>query len=170
MTQCNLLSSRQTSRDENLEAKLPGGGGRVKEERKRERLSERPVVSLTRPTTPYNQRGFHRVARRQAEWPAILQSLIGKSEIGQSLVGEFTTLPRMRTSGFGLWSASGESGAEGGEQRLAERSRSATPPPGHRRKPAACCGNLPMPARDERIFCEAEQARSQGETGRPSSL
>ena len=26
----NLHSSRQTSRDENLEAKLPGGGGRVK--------------------------------------------------------------------------------------------------------------------------------------------
>jgi hypothetical protein len=42
--QLNLLSSRQTSRDENLEAKLPGGGGRVKEERQRERLSERPVV------------------------------------------------------------------------------------------------------------------------------
>ena len=31
--QCNLLSSSQISRDENLEAKLPGGGGRVKEER-----------------------------------------------------------------------------------------------------------------------------------------
>jgi hypothetical protein len=28
--QLNLLSSRQTSRDENLEAKNPGGGGRVK--------------------------------------------------------------------------------------------------------------------------------------------
>jgi hypothetical protein len=57
----NLLSSSQTSRDENLEAKLPGGGGRVKEERKRERFSERPVVSLTRTTPTYNQRGFHRV-------------------------------------------------------------------------------------------------------------
>jgi hypothetical protein len=33
------------SGDENLEAKVPGGGGRVKEERKRERLSERAVVS-----------------------------------------------------------------------------------------------------------------------------
>jgi hypothetical protein len=33
VTQSNLLSSRQTSRDENLRAKLPGGGGRVKEER-----------------------------------------------------------------------------------------------------------------------------------------
>jgi len=114
--------------------------------------------------------GFIALAGRQAGWPAILQSVIEKSEIGQSLIGEFITLPRMRTSGFGLWSAGGESGAEGGEQRLAECSRSATPPPGHRRKPAACCGNLPMPARDERIFCEAEQARSKGETGRPSSL
>jgi hypothetical protein len=28
--QLNLHSSRQTSRDENLEAKVPGGGGRVK--------------------------------------------------------------------------------------------------------------------------------------------
>ena len=28
--QLNLRSSRQTSRDENLEAKVPGGGGRVK--------------------------------------------------------------------------------------------------------------------------------------------
>jgi hypothetical protein len=33
VTQSNLLSSSQTSRDENLRAKLPGGGGRVKEER-----------------------------------------------------------------------------------------------------------------------------------------
>ena len=41
--------------------------------------------------------------------------------------------------GFGLWSASGESGAEGGRRVLqAERSRSATPPPpSRRRKPAA---------------------------------
>jgi len=30
-------------------------------------------------------------------------------------------------SGFGLWSASGASEAEGGEKRLAKRSRSATP-------------------------------------------
>jgi hypothetical protein len=32
----------------------------------------------------------------------------------------------MRFSGFGLWSASGESGVESGEKRLAERSQSAT--------------------------------------------
>jgi hypothetical protein len=69
------------------------------------------------------------LSRRQAEWLAILQSVIEKSEIGQSLISEFITLPRMRTPGFGLWSASGESGAAGGEQRLVERSRSATPPP-----------------------------------------
>jgi hypothetical protein len=45
VTQFNLLSSRQTPRDENLKAKLPGGGGRVKEERyaKVEVMSSSPV-------------------------------------------------------------------------------------------------------------------------------
>jgi len=114
--------------------------------------------------------GFIALAGRQAGWPAILQSVIEKSEIGQSLIGEFITLPRMRTSGFGLWSAGGESGAEGGEQRLAKRSRSATPAAEPQTEARRHCGNSPMPARDERIFCEAEQARSKGETGRPSSL
>jgi hypothetical protein len=32
VNQLNLHSSLQTSRDENLEAKIPGGGGRVKVE------------------------------------------------------------------------------------------------------------------------------------------
>jgi hypothetical protein len=44
MTHKIHFQEKADSRDENLEAKLPGGGGRVKEERKRERLSERPVV------------------------------------------------------------------------------------------------------------------------------
>ena len=47
--------------DENLEAKPPAAAGGCKEERKRERLSERPVASLTRPPPPYNQNGFHRL-------------------------------------------------------------------------------------------------------------
>jgi len=47
--------------------------------------------------------------------------------------------------GFGLRAASGESGAEGGEKRLAERSRSATPPPSRRRKPPLFAATLPMP-------------------------
>jgi len=68
----------------------------------------------------------------------------------------------MRFSGFGLWSASGESGVESGEKRLAERSRSAT----SRRR--AADGSPPLlrqsanVARDERDFCGAEQAWSQG--------
>ncbi|MCI0747280.1 MAG: hypothetical protein L0Y58_17890, partial [Verrucomicrobia subdivision 3 bacterium] len=34
--------------------------GVSEEERKRARLSDRPVVSLTRPTPPYNRTGIHR--------------------------------------------------------------------------------------------------------------
>ena len=48
------------SRDENLKAKSPAAAGGSKEERKRERLSERSVVSLTRPTPPHNRKGSHR--------------------------------------------------------------------------------------------------------------
>jgi hypothetical protein len=55
--------------------------------------------------------------------------------------------------GFGLRSASGNSGAQA-ERRL-ERSRSATPPPSRRRKPAADAANTNSKARHEnavRIF------------------
>jgi len=71
----------------------------------------------------------------------------------------------LKTKRFGLRSVSGESGAEGGEQRLAKRSRSATPAAEPQTEARRHCGNSPMPARDERIFCEAEQARSQGKQG-----
>jgi hypothetical protein len=67
--------------------------------------------------------------------------------------------------GFGLRSASGESGAEGGEKRLAHRSRSATPAAEPQTEARRHCGILRMPARDERGFCEAEQARSRGKRG-----
>ena len=60
-------------------------------------------------------------------------------------------------NGFGLRSASG--GSEAQAERRLERSRSATPPPSRRRKPAADAANLI--ARDERVFCGAEQAWSQ---------
>jgi len=56
-------------------------------------------------------------------------------------------------SGFGLRSASGNSGAQA-ERRL-ERSRSATPPPSRRRKAAADAANTNSKARHEnaaRIF------------------
>ena len=48
------------SSDEILEANSPAEAGGSKEERKRERISERPVVSLTRPTPPHNRTGLHR--------------------------------------------------------------------------------------------------------------
>ena len=135
----NHLSSRQTSRDEILKAKLPGGGGRVKEERKRERLSERPVVSLTRPTTPYNQRGFHRVDPATSRMPR--NFTISDWKISNWPITDWRIHHLARVcgfSGFGLRSASGESGAEGREKRLAHRSRSAT----SRRR--AADGSLPL--------------------------
>ena len=49
------------------------------------------------------------------------------SHIWQSVLGTFLTFRECGLSGFGLWSASGDSGAEGGEGRIANRSRSATP-------------------------------------------
>jgi hypothetical protein len=65
-----------------------------------------------------------------------------------------------------LRSVGGERGKWSGEQReafgesLPERNAAAEP----QTEACRCCGNLRMPVRDERIFCEAEQARS------PSSL
>lgn len=64
------LRAATDSRDENLKANSPAAPGGSKEERKRERLSERPVVSLTRPTPPHNRKGSHRAIRGQAEWLA----------------------------------------------------------------------------------------------------
>jgi len=55
----NKLSFEQTdSGDENLEAKIPGGGGRVTGGTEALASSERPVASLTRPPPPYHQGGF----------------------------------------------------------------------------------------------------------------
>jgi len=53
-------------------------------------------------------------------------------------------------SGFGLRSASGESGVESGEKRLANRSRSATSAAEAQTEARRFCGSLRMPARDER--------------------
>jgi len=77
--------------------------------------------------------GFIALAGRKAEWLAILQSVIGKSENWPITDWQIHHLAcGCGLSGFGLRSASGESGAEGGEERLANRSRSATT----RRRPA----------------------------------
>src|SRR5258705_10843430 len=53
----------------------------------------------------------------------------------------------------------------GGEERLANRSRSTTPPPSRRRKPTAPAAVL-MQARDERAICGVERASSRGGWGR----
>jgi len=65
-------------------------------------------------------------------------------------------------NGFGLRLASG--GSEAQVERRLERSRSATPLPSRRRKPAAVAANL-IVARDERSFCGAEQTCSRGKGG-----
>ena len=53
-------------------------------------------------------------------------------------------------SGFGQWAVSGESGAEGGGERLADRSQSATPAAEPQTEARRRCGDVRMPARDER--------------------
>ena len=79
------------------------------------------------------------------------------------MIGQFIILPAY--ADFWLRSVVGERGKWSGGRReafSASQPECNVPSPSRRRKPAACCGNLPMPARDERIFCEAERARSQG--------
>ncbi|MGI8966669.1 MAG: hypothetical protein ACR2H1_11350 [Limisphaerales bacterium] len=70
-----------------------------------------------------------------------------------------------RLPGFGLRSASGESGAESGEKSLAERSRSATPAAGPQTEARRSCGLCTMQTRDERVVCEVERASSRGGRG-----
>ena len=64
--------------------------------------------------------------------------------------------------GFGLRSESGRSEAQA-ERRL-ERSRSATPPPSRRRKPAADAAN-PLPLVTSARFCGVARASSRGKRG-----
>jgi hypothetical protein len=73
--------------------------------------------------------------------------------------------------GFGLWSANGASGAEDGEQRLANRSRSATPvaaPQTEAGRLAALCG---CPLGTSARICGVERASAKGNraTGSPWS-
>jgi hypothetical protein len=69
-------------------------------------------------------------------------------------------------NGFGLRSASGESGVESGVERLAERSRSATPATEPQTEARCTCGNLANAARDEGVLCAAERARLGGQGSR----
>jgi hypothetical protein len=86
-------------------------------------------------------------SRCHLHWPdgrSILQSLIEQSGMRQSPNGEFVILGLRTQASVGV-SASGESGAEGGEERIAKRSRSATPLPSRRRKPAALAAHRGCP-------------------------
>lgn len=58
------------------------------------------------------------------------------------------------TTRFGLRLASGESGVEGEEERIANRSRSATPLPSRRRKPAAFAAHARLPLVTSARFAE----------------
>ena len=58
---------------------------------------------------------------------------------------------------------------EGGEERLANRSRSATPAAEPQTEARRVCGTLRVPARDERTACEVERARSIGGQGRSAA-
>lgn len=62
-----------------------------------------------------------------------------------------------------------ESGAESGEERLANRSRSATPAAEPQTEARRSGGTLRMPARDERAICGVERAWSRGGQGRPAA-
>ena len=64
-------------------------------------------------------------------------------------------LPRLRSA-----VGERESGAEGGEKRLANCSRSATLAAEPQTEACRACGVLRMLARDERAVCEAERVRS----------
>ena len=68
--------------------------------------------------------------------------------------------------GFGLRSESGVSEAEGGEKRLANRGRSATPAAEPQTEARRSCGTSRMLARDERAVCGVERASSRGGQGR----
>ena len=131
-----------TPRDEILEAKLPGGGGRVKEERKRERLSKRAVESLARPTTPYNRKGSHRAVpstNRMARQFSISDWLIDNR---QSSIYPHLWIGRLR-SAVGeqkKWSAGVVTAGT-----KPERNAAAEPQTEARRS----CGTLRMLARDE---------------------
>ena len=67
------------------------------------------------------------------------------------------------TTRFGLWLASGESGAEGEEERIANRSRSATPLPSRRRKPAAFAAHARLPLVTSARFAERNGRGREGE-------
>src|SRR5258705_3436453 len=91
---------------------------------------------------------------------------LSESARAQIVTGRHGIGETFRSSGFGLRSASGESGAEGGEERIAERSRSATPAAEPLTEARRKCGVLEVSARDERAIYGVQQASSRGGQGR----
>ena len=65
--------------------------------------------------------------------------------------------------GFGLRSASGESGAEGGEKRLANRSRSATPAAEPQTEARRSCGPAPLQLVTSARFAKRNGRRREGD-------
>jgi len=140
---------------ENLEARALAVASMSEEERKRARLSDRAVVSLTCSTPPYNRSGSHRVvtASSNYRWCASLSYFLqgrdfsiserkirfcgrGKWPTDDSSITDWKTCDRANGRlrklgksrwGFGLRSARGKSGVKGEEQGIGNRSRSATP-------------------------------------------
>jgi hypothetical protein len=102
----------------------------------------------------------HRPGSRPAvPWWRELKAVHGLS---QATCGDYGDI------GFGLWRRARKWSA-GGEERIANRSRSATPaaePQTEARRP---CVPLDNSACDERAICEVERAWSKGRQGRPAA-
>ena len=125
---------------------------------------------MTRPTTPYNQRGFHRVDPATSRMAR--NFTISDWKIRNWPITDWRIHHLSAYADFWLRSAVGERGMWSGGWREAfsasqpERNAAAEPQTEARR---CCCGKLPMPACDERAVCVVERAWSRGRQGRPSA-
>ena len=162
--------SEADSRDENLKARIRAAAGESKEERKQERVSESSRSILDAPAAAIQSAGLSsRCPGDEPNGPPIFQSVIGKSEIRQSLIEEFIASSAVADSR--LRSVVGERGKWSGERRgefsesRPERNAAAEPQTEARR----FCGTLRMPARDERAVCAVERAWSRAGQGRPEA-
>jgi len=97
------LGTATDSRDENLKAKVPGGGGRVKVEAEAARAHDLDATDAAIQSNWTSSRCHP----SPAEWLANFPASDWKSEIRQSLIDECITLPaHAGLFGFGLRSAS----------------------------------------------------------------
>jgi len=140
----------------------PAAAGGCKEERKRERLSERPVESLTRTTPPQNRARFHRVVsatRRMAR--QVYNQWLENLKLANHWLANSSLYRVCGRSGFGLWSASGESGAQ--TERRRERSRSTTPAAEPQTEARRFCGTVQMPLVTSARFEKRSGRRREGD-------